>query len=95
MHESDLLEPNNEYGITKTCGTLYAAYIGKKYQLPIYTFRPFQVFGYYEDKSRLTPSLMVNYAQGIPPQLSKPDSVRDYIFIEDVVAYYMNIGRIE
>jgi nucleoside-diphosphate-sugar epimerase len=81
--------------VTKSSATLYASYVGKKFDLPIYTFRPFAVYGYYEDKTRLIPSLMVNYAQGIPPQLSKPDSVRDYIFVGDVVDYYMNIDRIK
>lgn len=94
MKETDVLEPNNEYWVTKASATLYASYIGKKYNLPIYTFRLFAVYGQYEDKTRLIPSLMLNYINDIAPNLSKPDSVRDYIFIEDVVEYYLNIDRI-
>lgn len=94
MHETDMLEPNNDYGVTKAAATLYASYIWKKYELPIYTFRLFAVYGYYEDKTRLIPSLMLNYIKWISPSLSKPDSVRDYIFVEDVVDYYLNIWKI-
>lgn len=94
MKETDVLEPNNDYWITKASATLYASYIGKKFNLPIYTFRLFAVYGYYEDKTRLIPSLMINYINNISPSLSKPDSVRDYIFIDDVVDYYANIHKI-
>lgn len=63
MKESDLLEPNNEYGITKAAATMYCSYMGKKEQLPIYTFRLFAVYGYFEDTTRLIPSVMVSYIQ--------------------------------
>ena len=94
MKETDILEPNNDYWVTKASATLYASYIGKKNNLPIYTFRLFAVYGYYEDTTRLIPSLMLNYINNVAPNLSKPDSVRDYIFIDDVVDYYVNIHKI-
>ena len=95
MKETDLLEPNNEYWITKASATLYASYIWKKLNLPIYTFRLFAVFWYYEDKSRLIPSVMLKYINKEAPNLSKPDSVRDFIFIEDVINYYLNIDKVK
>jgi nucleoside-diphosphate-sugar epimerase len=63
MSENDLLDPNNEYGVTKSAATLYCSYLGKKEQLPIYTFRLFAVYGYFEDATRLIPSIMTSYAQ--------------------------------
>ena len=94
MLESDMLEPNNDYWVTKASWTLYCSYIWKKFELPIYTLRLFAVYWYFEDKSRLIPSLMLNYINNIAPNLSKPDSVRDFIFIEDVISYYLNIDKI-
>jgi nucleoside-diphosphate-sugar epimerase len=95
MSEIDRLEPNNEYGITKASATLYASFLGKKFNLPIYTFRLFAVYGSYEDKTRLIPSLILPYLNAQVPQLSKPDSVRDFIFIDDVIKYYLNIDQLQ
>lgn len=94
MNENDLLEPNNEYWITKASSTMYANFIWKKYNLAIYTFRLFAVYWYFEDKKRLIPSLMTNYINWTSPNLSNPNSVRDYIFIDDVIEYYLNIDKL-
>ncbi len=95
MNEDDILEPNNEYGVTKSSATLYCSYLWKKEQLPVYTFRLFAVYGYFEDKTRLIPSIMTSYIQWISPNLSRPTSVRDFIFIEDVIEYYLHIHSIQ
>ncbi|MFA5916788.1 MAG: NAD(P)-dependent oxidoreductase [Candidatus Gracilibacteria bacterium] len=94
MKETDVLEPNNEYGITKSTTTMYSTFIGKKYNLSIYTFRLFSVYGYFEDKKRLIPTLIQNYLNLKSSNLSTPNSVRDYIFIDDVIEYYLNIDKL-
>lgn len=94
MNESDVLEPNNDYWVTKASISMYCGYIWKKEQLPIYTFRLFSPYWYYEEKRRLIPTLLLNYIQWIPPSLSNPNSVRDYTFIDDVVNYYLNVDKI-
>ncbi len=94
MKETDILEPNNEYWITKSTTTMYSTFIWKKYNLPIYTFRLFSVYGYFEDKKRLIPTLIQNYLNSKSPNLSTPNSVRDYIFIDDVIEYYLNIDKL-
>ena len=92
--ENDLLEPNNEYWISKATSSMYASYIWKKYNLPIYTFRLFAVYWYFEDKNRLIPTIMLNYTNWKSPNLTTPNSVRDYIFIDDVIKYYLNINKL-
>ena len=94
MNEKDILEPNNDYWVTKASTSLYCSYIGKKEQLPIYTFRLFSPYGYYEEKRRLIPTLLLNYIEWVSPNLSSPNSVRDYTFIDDVVNYYLNADKI-
>lgn len=94
MRENDILEPNNEYWVSKASATIYASYIWKKFNLPIYTFRLFAVYWYFEDKKRLIPTIILNYIDGQSPNLSTPKSVRDYIFIEDVINYYLNIDKL-
>lgn len=94
MRETDILEPNNDYGITKASASMYCSYIAKIEQLPIYTFRLFSPYWYYEEKRRLIPTLLLNYMQWLSPSLSNPNSVRDYTFIDDIVSYYLNIDKI-
>ena len=95
IQESELLEPNNEYWISKASATMYCNYIWKKFQLPVYTFRIFSAFWPYEDQSRLIPSLMLKYINNESPNLSNPNSVRDYIYVEDIVNYYLNIDEVD
>lgn len=85
MSEKDMLEPNSVYGVTKAAATLYCRYMAQEMNVPITTFRIFAAYGYYEDKKRLIPSMIVPFLKGKSPQLSSPRNVRDFIFIEDII----------
>jgi len=89
MKETDLLEPNNLYGITKAATTMYCQDIVKKLGLPIVTMRPFAVYGYFEEKERLIPAVIKSCLTNSELKLSSPKSVRDFIFIEDVIEAYL------
>ena len=91
MKENDLLEANNLYGITKAASTLYCQYMAKKLDLPIVTARPFAVYGYFEEKERLIPTIIKSCLENTELELSSPSSVRDFVFIEDVVKAYLAI----
>ncbi|MEM0134547.1 MAG: NAD(P)-dependent oxidoreductase [Thermoplasmatales archaeon] len=88
MHESDVAEPIDSYGISKLAGSLYCRSMAKKLSLPIVTLRLFSIYGYLEEPKRLIPHLMVSKLKGKIPQLSSPSSVRDFTFIEDVCDAY-------
>ncbi len=89
MRESDILEPNNLYGVTKATATLYCQLIAKQKNLPIVTFRPFAVYGYFEDKPRLIPAIIRGHLTNSTFHLSSPHHVRDFIFIEDLIDAYL------
>ncbi len=89
MHESDILEPINDYGITKAAATLFCQKEGKRNNLPIITFRLFTPFGYFEDKKRLIPSAILSALKNEPINVSVPTSVRDFIFVQDIVEAYL------
>lgn len=91
MSENDLLEPINEYGITKAAATLYCQAIGRRKNLPIFTLRLFSPYGYYEGPTRLIPYLIVSCLKGNDLNLVNPDAVRDFIFIEDLIKGYFMI----
>jgi len=96
MAETDILEPNGLYGITKAAFTNYCSWKSKFENLPITTFRIFAAYGYYEDAMRMFPSLIVPLLRGNAPALGHPDSVRDFIFIEDIIdAFQTAPGNLE
>lgn len=91
MKETDILEPNNLYGITKAAATMYCQNMAKKHNLPIITVRPFAVYGYFEEQERLVPTIIKSCVANNELKLSSPDSVRDFIFIEDLINAYLAI----
>ena len=92
--EEDFLEPNSFYGVSKASSTLYCSHVWRNHHLPIYTYRLFMVYWPYENSKRLIPTLMLDYINHKIPKLSKPDTVRDFIYIDNVIDYYLNIDKI-
>lgn len=84
MSETDVLNPNNLYGMTKAFATQYCQNLARTKSLPIMTFRIFAAYGYFEEPKRLIPSVILAYLNKKAPKLSSPTSVRDFIFIEDI-----------
>lgn len=87
MSEGDLLEPINTYGVSKASATLYCNMISKVLKKPIGTVRLFSVYGRYEDKSRLFPSIILSCLNGENPKLANQHAVRDFIYVDDVVNF--------
>jgi len=89
MKETDILEPNNLYGITKAAVTLYCQMMAHKYGFPVVTIRPFAVYGQLEEPGRLIPDIIKACLTNTELKLSSPASVRDFIFIEDLIDGYL------
>jgi nucleoside-diphosphate-sugar epimerase len=89
MKESDLLEPNSYYSVFKSSATLYCQYISKLENLNIITVRPFHVYGEYEDKNRLIPTIIRNLKNNKTTKLVEKKITRDLIYIDDVVNFYL------
>jgi nucleoside-diphosphate-sugar epimerase len=91
MKETDVLEPDNVYAITKAATSAYCQMMARKFNFPVVTIRPFAVYGYFEEKERLIPTIIKSYLTKTKPELSRPDSVRDFIFIEDLIGGYLSV----
>ncbi len=91
MKETDVLEPLDEYGVYKAAATLYCHAFARKENRPIVTARLFSPYGYYEEKTRFIPSLILSCLKFKNPRLSLPNSVRDFIFIDDIMEAYKKI----
>jgi len=94
IKESDTLEPVSSYGAAKTSSTLFCQSVFRRNQLPIVNLRLFSPYGYYEAARRLIPSVIISCLSGKDVKLSSPDSVRDFVFIEDVVDAYLKVTEI-
>lgn len=93
MSELDLLEPINDYGVSKAASTLYCHSIAKNEDLPIITLRLFSPYGSYEDSRRLIPHVILSILRNKSPNLTSPEFVRDFIFIEDVLDAFINVAQ--
>jgi len=85
MRESDLLEPNSYYAVAKAGQTLLCQHISRIHDRPIVTFRPFSVYGPFEEPTRLIPKLMCAALDDEPIDMVNPDTCRDFIYIDDVL----------
>jgi len=93
MKETDALEPINVYGVSKAQATIYAYQYALRNNKPLTTVRPFSVYGPYEEMTRLVPSLIRAGMDEKTMEINCPDAVRDYIYIDDVVDFLIDIGK--
>ncbi|MCL4418585.1 NAD(P)-dependent oxidoreductase [Patescibacteria group bacterium] len=85
MSELDAIDPQSFYAATKASATLLARFFSKEYNKPIYILRLFSIFGPYEEKTRLIPTVIKNVLNNETVNLT-PKTVRhDFIYIDDLI----------
>ena len=94
MNEEMKLTPNNMYGASKVAGTALCSTYAKTNKLPLVTLRLFSPYGYYDAKTRLIPTVITSCLLGKEIKLSRLDSVRDFIFIDDVIEAYIAASKL-
>ena len=87
--ETEFLEPNSNYAVTKASATLFCRSVAQARQAPVRTLRLYSAFGPYEEPRRLIPALCVHGLRDELPKLASPDVARDYIYIDDVVEAFL------
>lgn len=92
IRETYLLEPNSHYSVTKSCATLFCQCEAKNKKLPINTVRLFSVYGYFEERTRLVPTIIKACLSKQDPKLLSPNSVRDFIFVEDIIDFLLKLS---
>jgi nucleoside-diphosphate-sugar epimerase len=95
MRETDVLDPNSFYAVAKAAQSLLCQHVGRTGATAIVTLRPFSVYGPYEEPTRLIPRLMMAALDGTPIDMVSPDTVRDFVFIDDVVDVYLAIDKLK
>jgi len=94
MREDMKVEPNNMYGASKAATTILCSTYARMNKIPLVTLRLFSPYGYYDAKTRLIPTVITACLREQEIKLSQKDSVRDFIFIDDVVEAYLAAGRL-
>lgn len=95
LTETMIPEPQDDYSISKAATTMYCQKEAKLHNLPIYVARPFCAYGDFEPPHRLIPTIIAGYFKNKPINLSSPEKVRDFIYVQDIVAGYLAIAQMK
>lgn len=87
--ETEALDPNSHYAVTKASATMYCRYTARNRGVHLPTLRLYSVYGPYEEPARLVPALLLRGLRGGLPPLVDPEVARDYVYVEDAVDAYL------
>jgi nucleoside-diphosphate-sugar epimerase len=98
MRETDRLDPSSYYAVGKAAATHLCQLFGALRRFPIATLRLFSVYGPFEARTRLVPTLLRRALAGEPLELVSPAVARDFVYIDDVVDAFLRqdeLSRLE
>lgn len=87
--ETEPLEPNSDYAVTKASATLFCRHVAQKHRVNLSTLRLYSVYGPYEEPARLIPTLIMRGLEGALPPLANPAVAHDFVYIDDVCDAYL------
>lgn len=87
--ETDLIEPNSYYAITKASGTHICNYTAQHTDANVRTLRLYSVYGPYENPGRFIPTLVRCALSGELPPLVNPNIARDFVYVGDVCKAFL------
>jgi nucleoside-diphosphate-sugar epimerase len=87
--ETEWMEPNSYYAVSKASATLYCRFAAQHFGVQIPTLRLYSVFGPFEDRKRLLPTVIISGLRQTLPPLVEPEIGRDFVFVDDVVEAYL------
>lgn len=89
MTEEGAADPLTPYGASKAAATLWCRAMAVSKELPVVILRLFSPYGPMDDPDRLIPAAARAFLEGRSPELSSPEGVRDYVYIDDVVEAFL------
>ena len=91
MKEADILEPADDYAVSKAAASLYCSSFARRSNFRLFNLRLFSVYGPFEEPTRLIPHLLLSLIRGKVPQLSSPKPLRDYVYAGDACEAYLRV----
>ena len=92
IDESESLNPQSLYGVTKMAGTNIGNIYAKINNVNMITVRPFGVYGPEESEYKLFPLIINNGISNNTLKMTKGDQIRDYLYIDDLIEAYIDIS---
>jgi len=89
LTEELVLKPTSPYAVSKAAADLYLQMMFQTYGLNVVTLRPTNTYGRKFDKSFMVEYLVTQMLKKEKVYVGAPDSVRDYMYIEDHVNAYL------
>ncbi len=81
--ESSELSPNSDYAVSKIGADYLIKYYGRLNNFPCANLRLYSVYGPWEERDRLIPTLIHHGLNGNYPHLVNKEISRDFIYIDD------------
>jgi nucleoside-diphosphate-sugar epimerase/glycosyltransferase involved in cell wall biosynthesis len=81
--ESETVEPNSDYAVSKVASSYLLGYYGRFKGFPCTHLRLYSIYGPWEERERLIPTLVRFGLQGQYPPLVNPAISRDFVYIDD------------
>src|SRR5688500_6057123 len=91
--EDERVDPNSTYAVIKAAAAMYCGYFARQHQVYVPTVRLYSVYGSWEEPKRLITVLITYGLQGEYPPLVRPDTARDFVYVDDVVTAYSKITK--
>ena len=88
--ETDRVEPNSHYAVSKVSAAYLLEYYAKQIDLKTINLRLYSIYGYWEEPDRLISKLIESARKKQLPSLVSPDISRDFVFIEDCVEAFVD-----
>ena len=83
--EKDLIIPRTVYEGTKAAATMLVQSYSKYYKFKSIIIRPFSIYGFHENKTRIMPSILRSYL-GLQ-KLKIYNGYHDYVYIKDLISF--------
>ena len=91
--ERTVPEPLTHLGISKTSATMYCLKEAKKSNLPIYTVRPFEYYGPFQNRESFLNKLFMHTMIDVKFNRYYANASYDFIFADDLVNIYLAIAK--
>ena len=85
LREDEVLAPTTARGASKAAATVLCLQRARGEGLPVSVVRPFSVYGPWESRDRLIPTLLLAALEDRPVDLTGPGIRRDFVHVADVV----------
>ena len=92
--ETAALEPNSDYAVSKVATAYLLQYYGRIKQFPCAHLRLYSVYGPWEERDRLVPTLIRLGLQGSYPPLVNPAISRDFLYVDDCTRAFVEAALI-